>query len=131
MLLEIPDYPDKEAFFAFKHGLQNWAKMEIQRHGVQDLATAISIAESLIEFRKFEKSKSHKDKVGKGKSGEERPSNKGRFHKFNGPKERKNTKEGQSSGRPPLKCYFCDRLHKARDCLRKAKLSAIVEEREG
>ena len=53
------------------------------------------------------------------------------FHKYNGPKERKNTKESQSSDRPPLKCYFCDGPHKARDCPRKAKLSAIVEEREG
>lgn len=51
MLLEIPDYPDKEALFAFMDGLQNWVKMEIERRGAQDLATAISTAESLIEFK--------------------------------------------------------------------------------
>jgi hypothetical protein len=130
VLLEIPDYPDKEAFFAFKDGLQNWAKIEIQRDGAQDLATAISIAESLIEFKKSEKSESPKDKGGKGKSGGESPSNRGRSHKFNRPKEGRNTKEGQGNDRPPLQCYFCDGPHKARDCPKKAKLSAIVEERE-
>lgn len=52
MLLEIPGYPDREALFAFTDGLLNWVKMELQRRGVQDLATAISVAESLIEFKK-------------------------------------------------------------------------------
>ncbi|KAF7821632.1 putative retrotransposon gag domain, Aspartic peptidase domain protein [Senna tora] len=67
LLLEIPDYPDKEAFFAFVDGLQNWVKMEIQRRGAQDLATAIFVAESLIEFKKPDKLKT-KDKGGKGKN---------------------------------------------------------------
>ncbi|VFQ79625.1 unnamed protein product [Cuscuta campestris] len=52
VLLEIPDYPNKEAFFAFMDGLQQWARLELQRRGAQDLTTAISIAESLIEFKK-------------------------------------------------------------------------------
>ncbi|KAF2324918.1 hypothetical protein GH714_021271 [Hevea brasiliensis] len=40
-LLEIPDYPDAEALFAFTDGLQTWARMEIERRGARDLATAI------------------------------------------------------------------------------------------
>ncbi|KAF2282409.1 hypothetical protein GH714_043986 [Hevea brasiliensis] len=51
-LLEIPDYPDAEALFAFTDGLQTWARMEIERRGARDLATAISIAESLVEFQR-------------------------------------------------------------------------------
>ena len=37
VLLEIPDYPDKEAFFTFMDDLQTWAKLEIQRRGAQHL----------------------------------------------------------------------------------------------
>lgn len=127
VLLEISDYPDKEAFFAFKDGLQNWVKMEIQRHGAQDLATAISIAESLIEFKKLEKPESLKDKGGKGKSrgdshGKEDPSKHEKFDKG------KNTKEEKRKF--TLKCYFCEESHKVRECPKKAKLSTLVEERE-
>ncbi|KAF2289038.1 hypothetical protein GH714_024365 [Hevea brasiliensis] len=32
--------------------------------------------------------------------------------------------------RPFLKCFLCDGLHKARECPKKSKLSALVEERE-
>ncbi|KAF2324527.1 hypothetical protein GH714_015056 [Hevea brasiliensis] len=55
--LEIPDYPDAEALFAFTDGLQTWARMEIERRGARDLATAISIAESLVEFQRSERSR--------------------------------------------------------------------------
>ncbi|KAF2310737.1 hypothetical protein GH714_016806 [Hevea brasiliensis] len=50
-LLEIPNYRDQEALFSFKDGLQTWVKLEIERRGAQDLATAIAIAESLIKFK--------------------------------------------------------------------------------
>ncbi|XP_028794242.1 uncharacterized protein LOC114749870 [Neltuma alba] len=123
VLLEIPDYPDKEAFFAFMDGLQQWAKLEIQRRGAQDLTTAISIAESLIEFKKPEKPKP-KDKGGKGKSGGEHHRGKETTNKSKGPKEYK------AGERPSLKCFFCEGPHKARDCPKKAKLSVLIEERE-
>ncbi|KAF2299384.1 hypothetical protein GH714_031787 [Hevea brasiliensis] len=41
-----------------------WAKLEVERRGAQSLATAITIAESLTEYKKSDKPK-HKD--GKGK----------------------------------------------------------------
>ncbi|KAF2282502.1 hypothetical protein GH714_044065 [Hevea brasiliensis] len=61
-LLEIPDYPDAEALFAFTDGLQTWARMEIERRGARDLATAISIAESLVEFQRSERSRTSPQK---------------------------------------------------------------------
>ncbi|XP_021616670.1 uncharacterized protein LOC110617986 [Manihot esculenta] len=57
ILLEIPNYPDEEALFAFMSGLQHWVKMEIERRGAQDLATAILIVKSLVEYKKGDKSK--------------------------------------------------------------------------
>ncbi|KAF2282384.1 hypothetical protein GH714_044001 [Hevea brasiliensis] len=57
LMLEIPDMGEKDALFCFLDGLSNWAKMELQRRGVQDLATAMAAAESLIEFKRKEPSK--------------------------------------------------------------------------
>ncbi|KAF7807858.1 Transposon Ty3-I Gag-Pol polyprotein [Senna tora] len=126
VLLEIPDYPDKEAFFAFVDGLQNWVKMEIQRRGAQDFATTISVAESLIDFKKPDKPKT-KDKGGKGKSGGEGNQSKIGSYK---PETSKGSKEFKSGEKPPLKCFLCEGPHRARDCPKKAKLSALVKESE-
>ncbi|KAH7681712.1 Saposin-like protein [Dioscorea alata] len=126
VLFEITDYPNKEALFVFMDGLQHWARLEIQRSGAQDLATAITIAESLIEFKKPEKTKSFKDKGFKGKNGGK--SKKENFSKFSKPKEGRNTPE--SKEHPPLKCYFCDGPHFTRNCPNKSKISALVEEKE-
>ena len=49
LVLEIPDLPDNDALFNFMDGLQPWAKTELRRRGVQDLATAIAVAENLID----------------------------------------------------------------------------------
>ncbi|KAF2311254.1 hypothetical protein GH714_021196 [Hevea brasiliensis] len=67
-LLEIPDYPDTEALFAFTDGLQNWARLEIERRGARDLATAVSIAESLIELHRRERNSSPRKERNKGSS---------------------------------------------------------------
>ncbi|KAF2318954.1 hypothetical protein GH714_011953 [Hevea brasiliensis] len=69
VLLEIPEYPDQELLFFFKNGLQAWVRLEIERRGAQDLAAAITIAESLMEYKKNDKSKG---KDGKSNSGGER-----------------------------------------------------------
>ncbi|KAF2282521.1 hypothetical protein GH714_044067 [Hevea brasiliensis] len=67
-LLEIPDYPDTEALFAFTDGLQNWARLEIERRGARDLATAVSIAESLIELHRRERNSSPQKERNEGSS---------------------------------------------------------------
>lgn len=63
----------KDSFFAFIDGLAGWAKMELQRRGVQTLSEAMSIAESLIELKKGADSAKPKDKkVKHGKGGGEK-----------------------------------------------------------
>lgn len=52
-------------------GLQNWAEQEMERRGVQDLASAMAAAEKLIEFKKTDSSKSTKSAQGKGGGGKE------------------------------------------------------------
>ncbi|GFZ17388.1 hypothetical protein Acr_26g0006580 [Actinidia rufa] len=58
LMLEIPDMTEKESLFTFIDGLQSWAKLEVQRRGPQDLATAISIVDSLVDFQVGESSSS-------------------------------------------------------------------------
>ncbi|RVW81588.1 hypothetical protein CK203_049484 [Vitis vinifera] len=46
-----------EATVQFHGQLQSWAEQELRRHGVQDLATAMAVAESLVEYKRGDFSK--------------------------------------------------------------------------
>ncbi|GFS40680.1 hypothetical protein Acr_00g0069830 [Actinidia rufa] len=102
--------------------------LEVKRRGPQDLATAISIVESLINFKEGESSsfmpnfeKSDHDIGGGDHEGEQKPSSPrhGRFNK------------GKRNGdKPKLSCFLCDGNHFARDCPKRAKLSAHIREDE-
>lgn len=50
IILEIPEITDREALFTFEDGLKGWARQELQRRNVQDLAEAIAAAERLVEM---------------------------------------------------------------------------------
>ena len=65
LLLEIPDVGEKDSLFSFMDGLAGWAKMELQRRGVQTLAQAMQVVESLIEFKKIGDSFQTKRQEGK------------------------------------------------------------------
>ena len=132
LMLEIPDMSEKESLFTFIDGLQSWAKLEVQRRGPQDLATAISIVESLIDFKKgessskpkFQKSnhgKSGGDNVGQSREGGHKPSSSS-HNKFN--------KDKRSGDKPKLACFLCDGNHFARDCPKQAKLEALIQHEE-
>ncbi|KAF2310506.1 hypothetical protein GH714_013208 [Hevea brasiliensis] len=64
LMLEIPNMPDKSRLLYFLDGLQWWAEQELKRRGVQDLASAIAVAELLVEFSKGQ-AKKEKQKKGK------------------------------------------------------------------
>ncbi|KAF2298254.1 hypothetical protein GH714_020884 [Hevea brasiliensis] len=116
--------------------------MEVERRGADNLASAIAIAESLVEYKSSDKdkeknkgrSKPYKEKSGGDSSHNSRPT----YNKEGGSKKFKEHKkqEGPSKGqhfrrhgdRPPLKCFLCDGPHRAWDCPKKASLSALVEQ---
>ncbi|RVW24815.1 hypothetical protein CK203_080348 [Vitis vinifera] len=56
-MLEIPNMTQEELLFNFMDNLQGWAEQELRRRGVQDLATAIAIAESLTDYKRGDSSK--------------------------------------------------------------------------
>ncbi|XP_068667837.1 uncharacterized protein [Aristolochia californica] len=71
LLLNISDMAEKDKLLFFIDGLQPWVEQELQRRGVQDLATTLSMAEKLVKFTKKAEG-SNKDKKGKlnqGKGG--------------------------------------------------------------
>ena len=57
LMLEIPNMSEEELLFNFMDNLQNWAEQELRRCGVQDLATTMAVAESLVDYRRGDSSK--------------------------------------------------------------------------
>ncbi|GFS41746.1 hypothetical protein Acr_00g0076210 [Actinidia rufa] len=128
LMLEIPDMIEKESLFTFIDGLQSWAKLEVQRRGPQDLATAISIVESLIDFKEGESSSfmpkfenANHDTGGGDYEGEQKASS---------PRHNRYNKGKRNGDKPKLSCFLCDGNHFARDCLQRAKLAALIRDDE-
>ena len=137
LMLEAPDMNENELLFNFMDNLQGWAEQELRRRGVQDLATAMAVAESLMDFRR-------------GDSSQPKTSFKGSHAKGGGDKGYKshNTKEGSSAAsikegksgdrcrdfKPKTNCFLCDGPHWARECPKRKALNALIEretEQEG
>ncbi|GAV67228.1 gag-asp_proteas domain-containing protein, partial [Cephalotus follicularis] len=96
----------------------------LQRRGVQDLAQSIAVAESLIEFRKSDpRSKSPKN--GGSDEGE-----KERFSKDRetGGSSDQGHKAGGDQPKPKLACFLCDGPHRANECPKKGRLTALIQE---
>ncbi|RVW29620.1 hypothetical protein CK203_100962 [Vitis vinifera] len=87
LMLEIPNMSEEELLFDFMDNLQSWAEQELRRRGVQDLATAMAVAESLVDYRR-------------GDSSKPKPPSKGNQAKGGGDKGSRGyaSKEGSSKG---------------------------------
>ena len=129
LMLEIPDLSDKEALFTFVDGLQSWAKVEVQRRGPQDLASAISVAESLFEFKKSEPSKIKGQKFNKGK-GETSGQTKDGGNKPPMYNKGKPSYDKPSGDKAKLRCFLCEGNHFAKECPKRSKLSALIQRDE-
>ena len=138
LMLEAPGMDEKDLVFNFMDNLQSWAEQELRRRGVQDLSTAMAVAESLMDIRR-------------GDSSQAKPPFKGSHAKGGGDKGYKsyNAKEGSSAAstsregkngdmrrdfKPKINYFLCDGPHWARKCLKRKALSAMTEretEQEG
>ena len=49
-MLEIPNMIEEELLFNFMDNLQGWAKQELSHRGIQDLAIAMAVVESLMNY---------------------------------------------------------------------------------
>ncbi|WJZ91057.1 hypothetical protein VitviT2T_029267 [Vitis vinifera] len=134
LMLEIPNMTQEELLFNFMDNLQGWAEQELRRRGVQDLATAMAIAESLADYKRGDSSKieSLEDSHAMG-GGNEVPRDHNAPKKGSG--KTSNVREGRDKAErkeftPKIKCFLCDGPHWARDCPKRKALSAMIEERE-
>ncbi|KAG8611914.1 hypothetical protein MANES_S041516v8 [Manihot esculenta] len=133
LLLEIPDMGEKDALFCFLDGLTSWAKLELQRRGVQDLASAIAAAESLIEFqRKNFKGDGERDsprhhKDSRHVDGEHAKGDEAKREK---PRVDKGKEKMGDSPRPPIKCFICEGPHRAFNCPKRNALAALINKME-
>ncbi|CAN6695431.1 unnamed protein product [Malus baccata var. baccata] len=126
LLFEVPNMLEEDKLMYFISGLQNWAKLELQRRHVQTLSDAIAAAESLIEFKSSHQgdSKSTGKKGNHERSGgEHKPKDKAETSK---PKEKKADKHDKGKGKSwQPNCYLCDGPHMMRDCPQKKALKAM------
>ena len=56
LMLEILNMIE-ELLFNFMDNLQEWAEQELRRWGIQDLATAMTIVESVTDYKRRDSSK--------------------------------------------------------------------------
>ena len=129
-MLDIKDMSEVDRLFCYLEGLKPWAKQELQRQRVTDLATAQAAAERLTDYTPesslpkmatppTSSSSAGSKKFGKswqGKSGGE-----------------KRTAESISSsgtdivaGRKSLACWLCKGPHKSAVYAYRGKLSALI-----
>jgi hypothetical protein len=68
----VQDTPEKDGFFHFMDGLENWNEKELERRGVKDLASEMAAAEKLIDLKKKDSAKYKANKNAQGKGGREK-----------------------------------------------------------
>ena len=149
LMLEAPGMNEKNLLFELMDNLQGWAEQELRGRGVRDLATAMAVAESLMDYKECMSSNdegsrvSHSsgggEEVSPGGSedsystdgGEEVPRNTARYGKGKVPYTRKDKgRRKQRESTPKLKCFLCDGQHLTRECPKRKALSALIEKNE-
>ncbi|RVW96094.1 hypothetical protein CK203_027700 [Vitis vinifera] len=113
LMLEIPNMTEKELLFNFMDNLQSCAEQELRRHGIQDLATAMAVAESLVDYRREDSSKPKPPSKGnQAKGGGDKRSqghtSKERSSKGPSGKDGKG-KDKRKEFTPRTNCFLCDR----------------------
>ncbi|KAL5775969.1 hypothetical protein ACOSP7_013526 [Xanthoceras sorbifolium] len=132
LMLDIQNMSEEDKLFNFMSGLQTWAQAELRRQGVKDIPTAMAAAEGLVDFRissstpNVDKKKSVDDKKGKNKDWKKRADGKKKKgnESFMGKDQNQNKSTTQG-------CFICNGPHRARDCPKKEKLNALMNQDVG
>ena len=99
--------------------------MELERREVQDLASAIGAAESLIEFKRDSSKGQGKKAEGNGKGGGDQDKTPKKD------KPRKDKWKGKKDEAPKkYTCFLCNGPHKVFECPERGKLASLVQEEE-
>ncbi|KAH9678962.1 Endonuclease [Citrus sinensis] len=111
LMLEINNMSDKDSLFYFQDGLKDWAKTELDRHGVQTLDDAIALQNRSLNTLPNPKTRSL------AKAKKKPPSNKSGQRKSEGKKE---------ALKPRSPCFIYNGPHWVRDCPEKKSLNALA-----
>ena len=136
LMLDIRDMSEKDKMFYFLEGLKPWARTELQRQRVQDVATAMAAAECLNDYsdgpskRKTPPSNGSSSTFGSGGKAArvDRSSSGGTDKRPLGrdtPQPRTNN-ASNFKPRQPLACFLCQGPHRVAECPHRGALNAIV-----
>ena len=133
LILDIKDMSEYDKLFNFMSGLQGWAQTELRRQGVQDLPSAMAAADCLLDYKvnpsPTPTQKGKGPKLESNRKSEKKTSKSGGKGGKKPERQAKVGEKGASSTTKPLGgCFICDGPHRARDCPKKEKLSAIRAE---
>ncbi|GAV58570.1 hypothetical protein CFOL_v3_02103 [Cephalotus follicularis] len=101
--------------------MRPWAQTELRRKNVQDLPSAMSAADALVDFRML------KSGDGPSSSGKAKPKEKGKEKKDKGAGKKCNDFSGKGKAKLSEEwkekkansgCFICEGPHRARDCPR-------------
>ena len=134
LMLDIKNMFDDDKLFNFMSCLQGWAQTELRKQGVRDLSVVIVVASCLVDYKMggtistTQKAKPEGAKKAKYK---EKTSKKSGWKKQKG-KEVAITENPERNGKAMQRptrssgCFICNGPHKARDCPKREKLTALV-----
>jgi len=110
---------EQDALFCFLDSLCDWAKMEPERRGVQELASMITTVESLNEFKRY--SSKGQGTGGSVKGGGDRDKSPKRDKPF-----KDKGKDKKSDAARKYSCFLCHEPYRAFECPKKGKLATLV-----
>ena len=135
LMLDIRNMSDEDKLFKFISGLQGWAQTELKRQGVRDLLAVMVAADCLVDYKMgstIDTTSKSKTDGGKKCKVEGKPF-------FNKKASWKGAKNGVAEAKPmetttkyvqqttrPVGCLICNGPHRAKDCSKREKLTALV-----
>lgn len=126
LMLDIKDMSEADKLYNFMSGLQTWAQLELRRQGVKELSTAMAAADGLVDFRQEKDEGEKREPKFKFKDKGKKKKHKGEEDDADVSKAKPNDAEKQTNGKRTFGCFICDGPHRARECPKKEKLSALV-----
>ena len=133
LMLQIRNMAEEDLLFNFLDGLQSWAANELKRRRVQNISDALTMAETLMDYRKGDsgKSKNFKPNHSKGGGAKEFQPPESKEEKGKPPKWKEQKRNGHRGNGPKSNCFLCDGDHWVKDCPKKKAFNAMYEAQYG
>ncbi|XP_022745098.1 uncharacterized protein LOC111295720 [Durio zibethinus] len=135
IMLDIRDMSEKDKMFYFLEGLKPWVRTELLRQKVQDVVTAMAVAERLHDYNDGSSKRKNPPLGGSnsifGSGGKmarvDRPFSGGSDKRLFGQDNTQPRANNATSFRPsqPLACFLCKGPHRVAECPHRGALNAL------